>query len=118
MNVIVHKMNKKNIDSEFQILRQIKKKPQASQRELAKDLGISLGKLNYCLKALKEKGLVKISNFRTNPNKINYLYMLTPKGVAEKTTLTLNFMKKKMTEYDELKEELELENKYVDSVKN
>ena len=88
------------------LLRQIKKKPEASQRELADELGFSLGKLNYCLKALKNKGLVKINNFRQNPKKINYIYVLSPKGISEKTKLTVNFMKRKMQEYDELKNEL------------
>ena len=98
-------MNKNN--DEFEVLRRIQKKPTSTQRELAKDLGISLGKLNYCVKALKNKGLIKIINFRKNPNKINYLYILTPKGVSTKMNLTLNFMKKKMKEYDELKKELD-----------
>ena len=90
----------------FNVLRKIQKKPNATQRELAKELGFSLGKLNYCIKALKYKGLVKIKNFRRNPNKINYLYVLTPKGISEKTRITINFMKDKMKEYDELKKEL------------
>ena len=77
-----------------------------SQRYLAKELGFSLGKLNYCLKALKKKGLIKINSFKKNPNKLNYIYVLTPKGIAAKTQLTINFMKKKMQEYDELKKEL------------
>jgi len=88
------------------VLRKIKKKSYSSQRELAGDLGFSLGKLNYCLKALKEKGLIKIENFKKNPKKINYIYVLTPKGITEKATLTANFMKRKIKEYDELKSEL------------
>ena len=88
------------------LLRKIKDKPEFSQRDLANDLGFSLGKLNYCLKALKNKGLIKIRNFKKNPNKINYLYVLTPKGVVEKTKLTMNFMESKMKEYEELKKEL------------
>ena len=88
------------------LLRKIKNKPKSTQRELAEELGFSLGKLNYCLKALKSKGLIKINNFRKNPNKINYIYVLTPKGISEKTKLTLNFMKRKMKEYDELKREM------------
>ena len=88
------------------VLRKIKTKPESTQRELAEELGFSLGKLNYCLKALKNKGLVKMRNFEKNPNKINYIYVLTPRGIAEKTKLTLNFMKRKMKEYDELKSEL------------
>ena len=90
----------------FNVLRKIQNKPNSTQRELANELGFSLGKLNYCLKALEQKGLVKIKNFKNNPNKINYFYVLTPKGIAEKTKLTINFMKKKMREYDELKSEL------------
>ena len=92
---------------EFNVLRSIKKKPQSNQRELAKELGFSLGKLNYCIKALRAKGLIKIENFKKNPKKINYIYILTPKGIAEKSKLTINFMKRKMKEYDELKSELE-----------
>ena len=97
----------KDKDDHFEVLRKIQKKPNTSQRELASELGFSLGKLNYCLKALQKKGFVKIKNFSKNPNKINYLYILTPKGAAEKTKLTLNFMKRKMKEYDELKKEME-----------
>ena len=73
---------------------------------MAEELGFSLGKLNYCLKALKNKGLIKIKNFQKNPNKINYLYVLTPKGISEKTRLTVNFMQRKIKEYEELKKEL------------
>ena len=90
----------------FNVLRKIQQKPESSQRELAEELGFSLGKLHYCLRALKDKGLVKIENFKKNPNKINYIYVLTPKGIAEKTKLTLNFMQIKMKEYDELKKEI------------
>ena len=96
----------KNEQDHFDILRRIQKKPKSSQRELAEELGFSLGKLNYCLKALQEKGLVKIENFKKNPQKLNYIYVLTPKGISKKTKLTLNFMKRKMREYDELKNEL------------
>lgn len=98
----------KNSQDQLEILRKINKKPKLSQRELAKELGFSLGKLNYCIKELKKKGLVKIENFKKNPNKLNYIYLLTPKGVSEKTKLTINFMKKKAKEYDELKKELDL----------
>ena len=90
----------------FNILREIQKKPNSSQRQLAKELGFSLGKLNYCLKALQNKGLIKIQNFKKNPKKINYLYILTPKGISTKTKLTINFMKRKMKEYDQLKSEI------------
>ena len=90
----------------FNVLRKIQNKPKSTQRQLAEDLGFSLGKLNYCLKALKVKGLVKISNFKKNPNKSNYIYILTPKGVAQRSRLTINFMKRKMKEYEELKREI------------
>ena len=99
---------KNNLD-EFNVLRKIQNKPDSTQRELAKDLGFSLGKLNYCLRALKDKGLVKLKNFQKQKEKVKYFqsYILTPKGVTERTKLTLNFMKRKMKEYDELKKELE-----------
>ena len=106
----------KNNQDHFELLRKIEKKPDSTQRELAEDLGFSLGKLNYCLKALREKGLIKIENFKKNPKKINYIYVLTPKGITEKTKLTVNFMKRKMKEYDELKSELKKQ--YVDCIQN
>ena len=95
----------------FNILRALetKYKPANSQRKLAKKLGFSLGKLNYCMKALKAKGLIKIENFKKNKSKLNYLYVITPKGITEKTKLTVRFMKRKMNEYDELKNEYEKE---------
>ena len=97
----------KNEQDHFEVLRKINKNPDSSQRKLAKELGFSLGKLNYCLKALKKKGLIKIENFQKQSNKITYLqYVITPKGIAERTKLTINFMKRKMREYDELKKEL------------
>ena len=92
------------------VLRKISKKPKVSQRTLANELGFSLGKLNYCLKALKKKGLVKIKNFKNNKNKINYIYILTPKGIAKKSLLTVNFLRRKMKEYEELKKELQNNN--------
>ena len=95
-----------NLD-QFNTLRKIKLKPNGSQRELALELSFSLGKLNYCLKALKNKGLIKIKNFQKNQNKIRFAYILTPKGVSQKTKLTINFMNRKMEEYDELKSEIE-----------
>ncbi len=92
---------------ELEILRSIDKNNNSSQRELAKELGYSVGKLNHCIKALKEKGLLKIKNFKNNKNKISYLYLLTPRGISKKTNLTFLFMKRKMREYDELKREIE-----------
>ena len=95
----------------FNVLREIDKSKKSTQRQLADNLGFSLGKLNYCIKALKKKGLVKISNFEKNPNKLKYIYILTPRGISQKTRLTINFMKAKMKEYENLKKELKDENK-------
>tara|TARA_Y100001935_G_scaffold107132_1_gene88907 strand:+ start:620 stop:922 length:303 start_codon:yes stop_codon:yes gene_type:complete len=95
-----------NEEDKLEVLRKIQKNPKSSQRELASDLGFSLGKLNYCMKALKQKGLIKINNFKKNKNKLNYLYVLTPKGIDYRVKLTMRFMKKKMREYDELKKEI------------
>ena len=90
------------------ILRSLDNEPKLTQRKLAKNLGFSLGKLNYCLKALKDKGLIKIQNFQKKEKKIQYFqYIITPEGIAERTRLTINFMKRKMKEYDELRQELE-----------
>ena len=101
-------MNKRmNNQDHLNVMRKIQEKPNKSQRNLAGELGFSLGKLNYCLKALQQKGLVKLENFQKQSNKINYLqYVITRKGITERTKLTINFMKKKMKEYDELKKEL------------
>ncbi len=89
------------------VLRKINNKPETTQRELAEELGFSLGKLNYCLKALKAKGLIKIANFKKSKNKMKYIYILTPSGITARTKLTINFMKRKMQEYDELKKEID-----------
>ena len=98
----------KNDQDYLNLLRKIKNKPKSSQRELADELGFSLGKLNYILNALRNKGLVKIQNFKKSQNKINYIYLLTPKGITTKTKLTMSFMKRKMREYDELKKEIKV----------
>ena len=90
----------------YNLLRKIKQRPASTQRELASELGFSLGKINYCLKSLKKKGHIKLKNFQNNKNKINYAYILTPRGLAIKAKLTVNFMKRKMKEYDELAKEL------------
>ena len=98
----------KNEQDHFEVLRKIQKTPRSSQRELAEQLGFSLGKLNYCQKSLQKKGLVKLQNFQKKTNKISYLrYVITSKGISRRTKLTINFMKRKMKEYDELKKELE-----------
>ena len=90
------------------VLIKIDKNPQFSQRQLANELGFSIGKLHYCLKSLQSKGLVKIKSFQNKKNKIEYFkkYILTQDGIMERTRLTISFMKRKMHEYDELKKEL------------
>jgi len=104
-------------DEYLKLLRTINNNPSLSQRDMSKNLGVSLGKLNYCIKELKNKGIIKLKNFKDNKNrfnlnsKYNYFYILTPKGISIKTKLTINFMKKKLNEYDELKRELNNENK-------
>ena len=91
----------------YKLLKSIEENPLQSQRKLSQSLGISLGKLNYCLKALVDKGLVKAGNFRKNPHKQDYLYLLTPQGIEEKTKVTLRFLKRKVKEYESLKQEIE-----------
>jgi EPS-associated MarR family transcriptional regulator len=100
-------MKKKDNIDHLNILRKVHTEPNTSQRKLAEDLGFSLGKLNYCIKELQKKGHIKLKNFQNQNNKIKYLqYIVTPKGIAERAKLTINFMKRKIKEYDELKEEL------------
>tara|TARA_B100000795_G_scaffold246797_1_gene212700 strand:- start:422 stop:742 length:321 start_codon:yes stop_codon:yes gene_type:complete len=95
-----------NNPDHFELLRKINNSDKTTQRELANELGFSLGKLNYCIKSLKDKGFIKISNFKKNPNKLKYVYILTPRGITQKTKMTVSFMKKKIKEYDELEKEL------------
>ena len=102
-----------NNQDHFEVLRKIQKKPESSQRKLAEELGFSLGKLNYCLKALKQKGLIKTKNFQKSKNKLNYLYILTPKGILTKTKLTLDYIDTKKREYDELVKELKNDKKKI-----
>ena len=96
-----------NDELDLHVLREIAAQPASSQRGLAQRLGISLGRVNYCLRALTGKGWVKASNFRRSDNKLAYAYVLTPKGVDEKLRLTVNFLQRKMVEYDRLQGELE-----------
>ncbi len=90
----------------YKILKRLEADPDVSQRALAGELGISLGRVNYCLQALVEKGLVKANNFRTSRNKAGYVYLLTPKGIEEKAKLTIEFLKIKLVEHEELKREI------------
>ena len=92
----------KSDEDNLDVLRAIYKKPKASQREMAKYLGFSLGKLNYCLKALIDIGFIKMDNFKNSNNKSNYAYILTPKGIKEKTVITKKFISIKKQEYDKL----------------
>ena len=94
-------------DQQFRVLKILHDKPDTSQRDLAKQLGISHGKMNYCVNALMEKGLVKLDNFQNSRHKFKYMYLLTPAGLAEKAALTGSFLKRKMAEYEALKAEIE-----------
>lgn len=91
----------------YKILKELQQDPNISQRELARRLDISLGKVNFCLKALIEKGLIKAENFKKNTNKVKYLYLLTPRGIEDKVSLTQSFLKLKLKEYEELEKEIE-----------
>lgn len=94
-------------ETRYRLLRYVEEHPHASQRELAQHLGISLGKVNYCLRALMEKGLLKMRNFSRSNNKLAYGYYLTPKGLDEKVTVTYEFLRIKMAEYDAIAAEIE-----------
>lgn len=94
-------------DTAFRVLRILEAEPDISQRALADRLGVSLGGLNYCLKALVDKGFVKLENFSNSRHKFGYVYLLTPAGLAEKAALTGRFLKRKMREYERLKAEIE-----------
>ncbi len=91
----------------YRLLKYLAEHPNATQRELARELGVSVGKVNYCLRALVDKGLVKVRNFRNNENKSAYVYLLTPKGIEEKVTVTFDFLRWKLEEYDLLSKEIE-----------
>jgi EPS-associated MarR family transcriptional regulator len=92
---------------QFEVLRRLHQTPQVSQRALAKDLGVGLGTINFCFQALVEKGLVKMQNFSQSKNKLRYAYLLTPAGMAEKSKLTAEFLKRKVAEYETLQAEIE-----------
>ena len=96
-----------NDETRYRILKMLEADPQASQRRIADELGISLGRVNYCLQALIKRGLVKANNFRNSANKRAYLYLLTPRGMEEKARVTMRFLRVKLDEYEMLKRELE-----------
>jgi EPS-associated MarR family transcriptional regulator len=94
-------------DTQFRVLRLLEESPHLTQRQMAKELGVSLGKANYCLRALMDKGLVKIQRFSESDNKLQYVYILTPSGLAQKATISARFLQRKMKEYEQLKSEIE-----------
>lgn len=100
----------------YKLLKTLEEKPEATQRELADQLGVSVGKINYCLAALIEKGQIKVRNFTNNKNKAAYAYLLTPKGIKEKAQVTIRFLKCKINEYEVLKEEIEQLKREVNSL--
>jgi EPS-associated MarR family transcriptional regulator len=93
-------------DIRLDLLRKLESNPHFTQRELSREVGVSLGKVNYCMKKLTEKGWVKLTNFSHNPNKMGYAYLLTPSGIEEKSRLTFSFLKRKLIEYEVLKKEI------------
>ena len=115
---MVKALKKIDPDVHFRVLHFLQEEPELTQRELAQKLGISLGGVNYCLKALIDIGHIKAGNFSKNPNKSIYLYLLTPQGIAEKTKLTADFLKRKMVEYHALKKEIDAIQSKVKSVKH
>ena len=95
-----------NKDIHLDLLRKLEANPEYTQRELSKEMGVSLGKVNYCMKKLSEKGWIKLTNFSHNSNKLGYMYLLTPHGIEQKAKLTILFLKIKMKEYETLKDEI------------
>jgi len=100
------KMNQS--ENEYTLLKILKNNPEMTQRQLSRELGLSLGKTNYLLHALKDKGLMKLRNFKHSDNKVGYLYIITPKGMEEKTILAKNFLERKADEFNRLKKEIEI----------
>ena len=96
-----------NQDIRLDLLRRLELNPEYTQRELSQEMGVSLGKVNYCMKKLTEKGLIKLTNFTHNPDKMGYTYLLTPSGIEEKSRLTFSFLKRKIVEYEVLKKEID-----------
>jgi hypothetical protein len=94
------------IDAQFRILRLLEDQPEASQRDIARSLGVSLGLVNFCLKALADKGCLKVANFRASGSKLRYAYLLTPEGMQEKARMTAGFLQRKVSEYEALKAEI------------
>lgn len=101
-------------DVHYRLLKLIESNPALSQRELAREMGVSLGKANYCLKALTEKGFIKLQNFRRHGNKLAYAYLLTPAGIEEKARVTLAFLRRKEKEYETIRQEIDLLRKEIE----
>jgi EPS-associated MarR family transcriptional regulator len=95
-------------ETRYRLLKLLNENPTLSQRQLADETGVSLGKVNYCLKALIKTGLIKVDNFQKSNNKVAYAYLLTPKGIAAKAKITVDFLKRKQNEYDSLVQEIEV----------
>ena len=107
-----------NKDIHLELLRKVEINPEYTQRELSNDMGVSLGKVNYCMKKLIGKGCIKWKSFSNNPNKVGYVYLLTPKGIEEKARLTYKFLKIKIEEYELLKDEIKLLKKDTEKMKS
>ena len=97
---------KSSTEIRYRLLKLLENNPNLTQRQMAEKMGLSLGKFNYCIKELAKKGIVKIERFTTSDRKAAYMYLLTPRGIEEKTRITANFLKRKMAEYEQLKKEI------------
>jgi len=106
-----------NKDIHLDLLRLLESNPEYTQRELSKEMGVSLGKVNYCIRKLIEKGLIKLSNFSHNEDKASYIYLLTPKGIENKSKLTIEFLKIKIKEYEILQEEISMLRQDINQLK-
>lgn len=106
-NMTNQKVSDQREDIHFRILHLLEERPDASQREMAQALGVSLGAVNFCLRALVEKGHLKIANFRASKNKLGYVYVLTPEGISSRAGLSVRFIQRKLAEYDAIKAEIE-----------
>ena len=114
VNLMTSRQAKLQEDTYFRVMRILQDNPDLTQRELAEKLGISVGGLNYCLKALMDKGLVKMKNFANSKNKFGYIYVITPLGIAENARLTSKFLQRKLKEYEVIRDEIESIRKELD----
>lgn len=107
-----------NKDIRLELLRKLEENPNYTQRDLSREMGVSLGKTNYCIKKLIEKGFVKLTNFHHDNNKVTYVYLLTPKGVEKKAKLTVEFLKTKIKEYELLQKEIDILQQDINQLRN